>query len=193
MDPLTGAALFTAASSLGGALQGGQASRQAFKDRQQRRDNLQFALRQTDDIKIRNRFNELQNMQAPFLNTLLQSQGLAGQQSASALGAGLARQGLGSTGLGATLGAGLRAGSAFQGNQLRARMQQDLLGQALNIQQGRAASIMGQDFSSHQGLTATSGAIQGVAGGITAAGLLFPNLFQQKQQPTQQPFGGVLG
>ena len=39
----------------------------------------------------------------------------------------------------------------------------------------------------------SSRAYQGGAGGITAAGLLFPNLFQQKQQPTQQPFGGVLG
>ena len=179
---LLAAAGITLGGMLGGAIQGSQASGQSFKDRQQARDNLAFAMRQTDQGAIRSRFNDFQNMQAPLLNTLLQSQGLAGQQTAGTLQAGLARQGLGSTGLGASLGAGARAGAAFQGNQLRARMMQDLLGQAIGVQQNRASLIAGQPLPSHQGLTTLSGGVQGTGGGLTAAGLLFPNLFQQKPQ-----------
>lgn len=88
-------------------------------------------------------FGGLQEMFAPQISAMLEAQGLAGQASAYGAQAGLGRAGLGNTGLGSAIGAGLTAGSAFMGNQLRARMLQDLLGQAIQTNQMRGQFIAG--------------------------------------------------
>ncbi len=162
-----------AANMIAGGVQGGQAQRSAFADRQQRRDLAYEAVDLFNFGRIGQMFNELQTTQAPLLNQLLAGQDLAGQQTASALRAGLARQGLGGTGLGTAMGAGARAGAAFGGNMLRARMLQDLLQQAIGVRGMQAQVLSG--VAANPGMpttqTALTGALGGLGSGIQAAGL----------------------
>ena len=131
-------------------------------------------------------FSGLQNLAAPTMNAIMAGQQMAGQQSAYGLQAGLGRAGLGSTGLGASLGAGAMAGAAFQGNQLRARMLQDLLGQTQNIQATQGSFLAGIPY---QPVTqnAFAGALGGAAGGFQVAGSLGWNPFGQGTQPAPAP------
>jgi len=88
-------------------------------------------------------FSGLQGIASPFLNQIAAGVGLQGQAQNNAVLAQMARMGLGGTGIGASLGAGLTAGSAFQGNQVRARIFQDLLQQAM-AGQSQVANIFMQ-------------------------------------------------
>lgn len=117
-------------------------------------------------------FSGLQNLAAPTLNAIMAGQGMAGQQAAYGLQAGLGRAGLGSTGLGASLGAGAMAGAAFQGNQLRARLLQDLLSQTQNIQ-ATQAGILGGTPTQPVTQNAFTGALGGAGGALQILGALY--------------------
>lgn len=109
-----------------------------FKQRQHMRDTFAGASQMLGADALGAQFRGLQGLASPFLNQMAASQGLQGQAQAGTAMANMSRMGLGGTGLGAALGSGLQAGSAFQGNQLRARMFQDLLGQAQQTQAMRS-------------------------------------------------------
>lgn len=117
-------------------------------------------------------FSGLQRLAAPTLNAIMGGQQMAGQQAAYGLQAGLGRAGLGSTGLGASLGQGAMAGAAFQGNQLRARLLQDLLGQTQNIQATQASILGGAPPPQPVTQNAFGGALQGGAGALQVLGSL---------------------
>lgn len=180
MDPVTLGALVGGAGSVVGGISGylqGK-SQEAVNERR-----ISFARRGANmlaptDPDFIGQFQGLQGLASPFLNQIMAGQDLAGQQAAQSAQAGLARAGLGSTGLGASLGAGLRAGAAFQGNQLRARMLMDLLGMTQNIQAQRGSFLAGVPI---QPVTqnAFSGALGGAGGALTALDAI--GAFDKKQ------------
>ena len=115
---------------------------------------------------VGNAFQGLQQQFNPFVNQLLGQQGLIAQQGANAIGANLGRAGLGNTGLGAALGGGLRSGVALQGSNLRARVGQDILKEALTNQRAKASALLQQStaFGTSEGAQFSPGVFE--AGGI---------------------------
>ena len=113
-------------------------------------------------------FPLFQQQMAPTFNVLGQQASLQGQQAAQGLQAGLGRLGLGATGLGASLGSGIQAGAAFQANALRARMMQDLFGEAINTQMGRASLAAGMPIPQMPTASPLMGAWQGFGSGAYA-------------------------
>ena len=151
-----------------------------FKQRQHMRDTFAGASQMLGADAVGAQFRGLQGLASPFLNQMAASQGLQGQAQASSAMANMSRMGLGGTGLGAALGSGLQAGSAFQGNQLRARMFQDLLGQAQQTQGQRANMFFQQGMQGAQTFEGLGefirdigGPIAQMAGGAVTGGMMF--------------------
>ena len=109
-----------------------------YKQRQAMNEGLYGAFNQMGAGEVGKQFQGLQGLYGSFFNQMAASQGLQGQAQANSAMANMGRMGLGGTGLGAALGSGLQAGSAFQGNQIRAKMLQELMGQAQNTQSMKA-------------------------------------------------------
>ena len=95
-------------------------------------------------------FNDFQDMYRatldPALATLAQGAQVGANMDTQAIQANMARQGLGGSGLGAALGAGLRTGATLavgqQQNALRLRMAQEAMGQAVGLRRARAGITM---------------------------------------------------
>jgi hypothetical protein len=113
-----------------------------------------------------------QNAAAPWINAAGQSNYMAAQMAANSQQAGLARLGLGGTGLGSALGGGLLAGASFSTNALRARMMQDIFNEAIQAQMGRASLVAGLPIAQAPTASPTSGAIQGAGSGLMLGGQL---------------------
>lgn len=146
-----------------------------FKKRQRARDTLHGATKLLNPSAIQSTFQGLMQGQAGFLNSLAQRQGLLGQTSANSAIAGMSRAGFGQSGVGQALGAGLQQGAAFQGNQLRARIQQDLYNQATGLQTSKfnafaqlANSYVNQQSEGNAGTQFVSNALQ-TAGNAASA------------------------
>ena len=133
---------------------------------------------------INSQFAGLQQSFNPILAQMAQGAAVGANMDTQSLQANLARQGLGGTGLGAALGAGLRSGATFQTNQLRAKLLSDLFGAAVQTQGQRAQSFLttaGQLQAEPSGFQQTAGvigAVGNVVGGLGALGV-----FGDGQQP----------
>lgn len=91
---------------------------------------------------IQGQFEGMRESFAPLMSIIQQQNAMAASQAARGAQAGLLRGGLGNTGLGTALGAGLMQGATNQTNALRARLEQDLYGSAIGIQGQRAGLDM---------------------------------------------------
>ena len=180
--PFPVAAALAIGGGLSGLLSGGAASGQR-RDAQAAAERAQGFL---NPDAIRQQFEGLQGIFAPQFNQFANEQQLINQSQGNAVRSQFARAGLGNTGLGAGVLGGLQAGQAFQQQSLRARLNQDLLGQAIGTQQARAGIIGGQPASNFFGPTALTGGLQGLGGGLQAAGALGLN---QQQQLGPVPVG----
>ena len=143
-----------------------------FKQRQYMRDLAYGAMGMLSPGAIGSQFQGLQQQASPFLNQMLASQSLQGQMQANSAMANLGRAGLGSTGLGAALGSGLQAGSAFQGNQLRARLFSDLFNQAQNTQLQKANIFTGTQMGGANTFAGFADTLSNLSGTLGFAGSL---------------------
>ena len=119
---------------------------------------------------IGQQFQGFQSQFNPIIAQMAQGAAVGANMDTQSLQAGLARQGLGGTGLGAALGAGLRSGATFQTNQLRAKLLADLFGQAVGTQTSKAQGFLttaGQIQAAPSGFQQTMGVLQ-TAGNIMA-------------------------
>jgi hypothetical protein len=101
-----------------------------------------WALFELGQGAIGRRFEGLQDTYAPMLAQMSQASQIGANMDTQSMQANLARQGLGGSGLGTALGAGLRTGATFQTNQLRARLAAEAMQQAIGLQQNTASMIM---------------------------------------------------
>lgn len=186
--------LAPAAISVGSTLLGGLfGNQQAEAQRRQFREQQALAREAAGFLSpeaIGGQFRGLQGLLQGDINAMVGGQVLAGQGAAQGIQGGLARAGLGNTGLGAALGAGVQAGAAFQGNQLRSRLLADLMGTAATTQAQRGQFLMGALPQGSTGVGAFGGALQGGAGALQVLGSLGWNPFGQGTQPTYQPGQG---
>jgi hypothetical protein len=137
------------------------------------------------------RFQGLEQQQGGFLNQLMADAGLSGQSQARGIQGGLARAGLGSTGLGAVLGQGAMQGANFQAQNLRAKMRQDLYSQAIGLQsqlsQNQMAPVLGA-----QGVAPGPSAMQRIGAGMSAGGQ-WGNMFDRPSDSTTDANAQTLG
>lgn len=167
---------------------------QGFKARQSIRDAQLEAARLLSQPAINQTFGELQGLFGGTLNSLLSRQALSGQIASRGVQSNLGRLGLGQTGLGQALGAGIRTGSTFQGNLLRAQSFQQLLQQAFNLQQQRAnIPLAGLNAFAATGQEQGGGILGGIGQAASTFASLFPggaqsfNAGQQAQQGNFTP------
>lgn len=135
------------ALAMGGAF--GQS--EGFKGRQHQRDIISRAVSELGNDRLGESYRFFQGLNQPLIgqyNALIGASSLGSQSASRSAIAGLNRAGLGNTGLGAALSAAISRGSAFQGNQLRARLMADLNQQAIN----NALAVQGQRASVFQSL-----------------------------------------
>jgi hypothetical protein len=156
-------AAISAGLGIGNALFGGGAEKSAKK--QAGRMSNQ-ALARTELSNVLSYRDRIMDANAPFMEAIAQGNALAGMAGAQRAQAGMSRMGLGNTGLGASVGAGLQAGANFQTNQLRARMQADAFRQAQNIAQMQAGTIMQRQIVPQS--SAFERFTQGAGAGMTA-------------------------
>jgi hypothetical protein len=100
------------------------------------------AQEQLSSTAIGGQFQGFQRQFNPIMAQMAQGAAVGANMDTQALQAGLARQGLGGTGLGAALGSGLRSGATFQTNQLRAKLLSDLFGAAVQTNVRKAGTFM---------------------------------------------------
>lgn len=161
----------------------GDSPSKAYEQQSNRaREYLGGSLRSLETPAIQSAFAGLQGIAAPTINALIQGQTLGADVASQSQAAQLGRMGLGN--LAPVLGQGLRAGGVFQGNQLRARIFQDLLSEALGLQQAK----------SHAQLTYGMGLLGG-AGQVALAQSQQMSPFQQILQAgaTGASAAGALG
>ena len=98
--------------------------------------------------KFRGIFNQVSPLFEQDIAQFANQQGRIATQASNAAQAGFGRAGLGNTGLGASIGAGLKSGAAFRsnivGNQIRSRLKQDVFQAAMQAQMAQFNMFAGQ-------------------------------------------------
>ena len=108
---------------------------EGFKARQQQRDFLADSVRLLSNEALTKRYQGLTELANPAIQSLLTQSGLIGQTQAGGVRANLARGGFGGT-FAEDLATGFQTGAAYQAQELRARILQDLVQQSIGVQQG---------------------------------------------------------
>ena len=178
-----------AAASIGNTILGGKS-----QERQQKRASRQAnrAVARMELPNILKYRREIMADNAPFMEAVAQANQLAGLAGAQRAQAGMSRMGLGNTGLGASMGAGLQAGASFQTNQLRARMQNEALQQAYGVAQGQANALMGGVPAAGMGtgMGAWERGIQGAGSMLTALAPYYSGGGAPSSNPVMANIGG---
>jgi len=175
------------AAQLGIGLAGGFSGLFGGNDQRDELGRLQNAAQAELSIgALTKQFRGLQGLAAPTIGAIGAQSALASQVQGQSLQASFARQGLGSSGIGSMLGAGAARGSAFQSNQLRARIFGDLLGDAQNAQAAKAQAFLSQMGMTQPQPNAATRFLSGFGGGLSAGGSLFGQP-QEKQRRAGGP------
>lgn len=93
---------------------------------------------------IRQSFEQFQDMYAPMMSQMGTAAAVGAMADTQTMQARMARMGLGGSGIGLAMGAGLRTGATMAGNRLRAQMAQDAMSQAYQLRASRANTMMQQ-------------------------------------------------
>ena len=176
------------AVSLGIGVAGGIAGLFGGSDKRDELGRLQSAAQaELSTGALGRTFQGLQGLAATTIGAIGSQSALSSQVQSQSLNANFARQGLGNTGIGQQLGAGAARGSAFQSNQLRARIFGDLLGDAQNIQASKAQAFLGQMGHTTGQPNAATRFLAGFGGGLNTGGSLFGGGGQEQQRGVGGP------
>ena len=174
MDPLTMGLIAGGTGALLGGLGGAFGGDNGNYGRELKAQRDQ-ALKDLGVGRISNTFRGFAGLMDPYMSAMGEAAQVGANMDQQALQASMARQGLGGSGLGAALGAGLRSGATFQSNQLRARLLSDMFGAAQQNALARANVRMQQALGMNpQQSTAGSifgGALQGAGVGLQVGSL----------------------